>query len=117
MDGAPKGNRTPVFAVRGRRPGPLDDGSGPALIASRGGADQGKGASWRAPIRARAIRGNVSKPALASNLSRETRKSRASCPHGAVMLVSVLMPTFNVAPYVGEAIKSILEQSWRDLEL
>ena len=26
--GAPKGNRTPVFAVRGRRPGPLDDGSG-----------------------------------------------------------------------------------------
>ena len=24
--GAPKGNRTPVFAVRGRRPGPLDDG-------------------------------------------------------------------------------------------
>ena len=25
--GAPKGNRTPVFAVRGRRPRPLDDGS------------------------------------------------------------------------------------------
>lgn len=25
--GAPKGTRTPVFAVRGRRPGPLDDGS------------------------------------------------------------------------------------------
>src|SRR4051812_29970337 len=25
-NGAPKGNRTPVFAVRGRRPGPLDDG-------------------------------------------------------------------------------------------
>jgi hypothetical protein len=24
--GAPKGNRTPVFAVKGRRPGPLDDG-------------------------------------------------------------------------------------------
>jgi glycosyltransferase involved in cell wall biosynthesis len=33
------------------------------------------------------------------------------------MLVSVLMPTFNVAAYVGEAIKSILEQTWRDLEL
>lgn len=29
-DGAPKGNRTPVFAVRGRRPRPLDDGSFPA---------------------------------------------------------------------------------------
>ena len=26
--GAPKGNRTPVFAVKGRRPGPLDDGRG-----------------------------------------------------------------------------------------
>src|SRR5690606_25982739 len=26
--GAPTGTRTPVFAVRGRRPGPLDDGSG-----------------------------------------------------------------------------------------
>ncbi len=26
-NGAPKGNRTPVFAVRGRRPRPLDDGS------------------------------------------------------------------------------------------
>ena len=25
--GAPKGTRTPVFAVRGRRPGPLDEGS------------------------------------------------------------------------------------------
>ena len=24
--GAPKGNRTPVFAVKGRRPRPLDDG-------------------------------------------------------------------------------------------
>lgn len=33
------------------------------------------------------------------------------------MLVSVLMPTFNVAAYVGEAIKSILGQTWRDLEL
>ena len=33
------------------------------------------------------------------------------------MLVSVLMPTFNVANYVGAAITSILEQSWRDLEL
>src|SRR5690606_17314537 len=27
-NGAPTGTRTPVFAVRGRRPGPLDDGSG-----------------------------------------------------------------------------------------
>jgi hypothetical protein len=26
--GAPKGNRTPVFAVKGRRPRPLDDGRG-----------------------------------------------------------------------------------------
>lgn len=26
-DGTPKGNRTPVSAVRGRRPRPLDDGS------------------------------------------------------------------------------------------
>ena len=25
--GDPKGNRTPVFGVRGRRPGPLDDGT------------------------------------------------------------------------------------------
>jgi hypothetical protein len=28
LSGAPKGNRTPVFAVKGRRPGPLDDGRG-----------------------------------------------------------------------------------------
>src|ERR1700722_17382647 len=27
-DGAPNGNRTRVFAVKGRRPGPLDDGRG-----------------------------------------------------------------------------------------
>ena len=27
-NGAPKGNRTPVFAVKGRRPRPLDDGRG-----------------------------------------------------------------------------------------
>jgi hypothetical protein len=26
--GAPKGTRTPVFAVKGRRPRPLDDGRG-----------------------------------------------------------------------------------------
>ena len=33
--GAPKGNRTPVFAVRGRRPGPLDDGSHEAFWRGR----------------------------------------------------------------------------------
>ena len=33
--GAPKGTRTPVFAVRGRRPGPLDDGSGGAAARER----------------------------------------------------------------------------------
>ncbi len=31
--GAPKGNRTPVFAVKGRRPGPLDDGRGNSVPA------------------------------------------------------------------------------------
>ena len=31
-NGAPKGTRTPVFAVRGRRPGPLDDGSGQGRV-------------------------------------------------------------------------------------
>src|SRR6185436_13068728 len=35
--GAPMGNRTPVFAVRGRRPRPLDDGGGPRVIYSRAG--------------------------------------------------------------------------------
>ncbi len=33
--GAPKGNRTPVFAVKGRRPGPLDDGRGLARRTAR----------------------------------------------------------------------------------
>ena len=33
--GAPKGTRTPVFAVRGRRPRPLDEGSGRSAIAYR----------------------------------------------------------------------------------
>ncbi len=33
--GAPKGNRTPVFAVKGRRPGPLDDGRGLAATQGR----------------------------------------------------------------------------------
>jgi hypothetical protein len=32
--GAPKGTRTPVFAVRGRRPRPLDDGSDRCRSAS-----------------------------------------------------------------------------------
>ena len=35
--GAPKGNRTPVFAVKGRRPGPLDDGRGAAFRLGRNG--------------------------------------------------------------------------------
>src|SRR5580692_923959 len=34
--GAPNGNRTRVFAVKGRRPGPLDDGRG--LIEESGSA-------------------------------------------------------------------------------
>jgi len=33
------------------------------------------------------------------------------------MKVSVLMPTFNVAPYVGTAVNSILEQTYRNHEL
>ena len=37
--GAPKGNRTPVFAVKGRRPRPLDDGRG--LQAALGAARTG----------------------------------------------------------------------------
>jgi hypothetical protein len=36
--GAPKGNRTPVFAVKGRRPGPLDDGRWPAFRLGRNAA-------------------------------------------------------------------------------
>ncbi len=34
-DGAPQGNRTPVSAVRGRRPRPLDEGSGTNLNRSQ----------------------------------------------------------------------------------
>ena len=33
--GAPKGNRTPVFAVKGRRPRPLDDGRSASRQAAR----------------------------------------------------------------------------------
>ena len=46
--GAPKGIRTPVFAVKGRRPRPLDDGrvgragdgATPSCIEGRGGQDK-----------------------------------------------------------------------------
>ena len=31
--------------------------------------------------------------------------------------VTVLMPTYNVAPYVREAIQSVLKQTYRDFEL
>ena len=33
------------------------------------------------------------------------------------MKVTVLMPTYNVAPYVKEAIESVLRQTYRDFEL
>ena len=54
-NGAPKGNRTPVFAVKGRRPRPLDDGRGrgagdgcSALAHAAGiGANGGHGKPWR----------------------------------------------------------------------
>ena len=32
-------------------------------------------------------------------------------------LVSVILPVYNVAPFVREAVESVLSQSWRDLEL
>ena len=31
--------------------------------------------------------------------------------------VTVLMPTYNVAPYVKEAVESVLQQTYSDLEL
>jgi hypothetical protein len=50
--GAPKGNRTPVFAVRGRRPRPLDDGSKGRLQCGNtlyiGSTESSKGATWAA---------------------------------------------------------------------
>jgi hypothetical protein len=49
--GAPKGTRTPVFAVRGRRPRPLDDGSNRSRGASPtiyiGAGKSGKSSTWR----------------------------------------------------------------------
>ena len=57
--GAPKGTRTPVFAVRGRRPRPLDDGShggrntrSPSYIA---GDKSGKSATSRTDSRHRRL--------------------------------------------------------------
>lgn len=38
-------------------------------------------------------------------------------PPGRKPLVSVIMPAYNAEAYVGEAISSILEQSWENLEL
>jgi glycosyltransferase involved in cell wall biosynthesis len=34
-----------------------------------------------------------------------------------VPAVSVIMPAYNVEPYIGEAIRSVLGQTWRDFEL
>lgn len=33
------------------------------------------------------------------------------------ILISVLMPTYNVEKFVGEAVESILAQSWQNFEL
>ena len=61
--GAPKGNRTPVFAVRGRRPRPLDDGSDrgrsaePHYISARG--KSGKSSTWRTNSGRRLLAGRV----------------------------------------------------------
>ena len=46
MIGAPKGTRTPVFAVRGRRPGPLDDGSEARAVSIVGDRRSFKRRSW-----------------------------------------------------------------------
>ena len=54
--GVPTGIRTPVYAVRGRRPGPLDDGDTSAgrsgVFSASGGVKQGR---WRKPADGRAI--------------------------------------------------------------
>jgi hypothetical protein len=61
--GAPKGNRTPVFAVRGRRPRPLDDGSDrdriaePHYISARG--KSGKSSTCRTNSGRRLLAGRV----------------------------------------------------------
>ena len=34
-----------------------------------------------------------------------------------LMTVSVLMPCYNAAPFVRAAVDSVLQQTWRDLEL
>jgi glycosyltransferase involved in cell wall biosynthesis len=36
---------------------------------------------------------------------------------GAIPLVSIVMPVYNAAPYLAEAIRSILAQTWADFEL
>lgn len=36
---------------------------------------------------------------------------------GPVPLVSIIMPVFNVEPYIGQAVRSILDQTWTDFEL
>ena len=49
--GAPKGNRTPVFAVKGRRPGPLDDGRASARGRRNEACYKGGRAGWQAAPR------------------------------------------------------------------
>ena len=54
LPGVPRGTRTPVFAVRGRRPGPLDDGDQRWRrgLSGAGGSDQGVFGRWTRSKRA-----------------------------------------------------------------
>ncbi|MCK5251782.1 MAG: glycosyltransferase, partial [Thermoplasmata archaeon] len=42
----------------------------------------------------------------------DTEESKASSPH-----LTVVIPTYNMGDIVGEAIKSVLQQTYADLEL
>ena len=57
-----------------------------------------------------------SRAAAAAARSR-TNLSGGVLPHTAQPLVSICMPAYNAAPWIGEAIESALAQTWEDFEL